>query len=788
MSEERKSTKVKKLLSEATPGYIDPSKLPTSEEMEEIWKDLEEQENELNNEFLENVVEIVTKENLDNSELALLEYEFLNASRAEIGQYFSPKELVDFIVKLPILKEEKVILDPVCGTGTFLSRIKNRNHKTECYGVDIDHRVIRLAKALAKEREQEIFFYCQDSLEKYKENIPSPDYIFAELPFGVKVKDNTIRKKYETKSRRLEVLLVEKIIRKLKQDGLAFIVVPESLLWSNHSSLELHKYIRENASLEAIFSLPRGIFAPYTAAKTSIIVIRKAKRRGHSALYSIDSLKDKENTILDFQEYIKTGKSGLAQISRNHDQMDNWSLIFFEGVQKYNELLSSIEHKYTIKKIGELSEIKRSSIKELSKNAEGYDLIIDRNCSVIENFEELKNPNKRNLKKYVTIRVTSDSLLPEYLKILFLSDFGIKANKSLLSLGTNTEELSIRLIKEFEIPIVPLPAQLKIINLAFDVDELISNKEREITKLKSLVKKKLFEKDAFLSLSSVKTESRNKDYYQKMPYPIAHGIMLYKNTTNIDKKYENLTIALELTIKTLGAFLLASLNDVVDEDDIGFLRREIDITRPISIGAWTKVIIRAVKKLEKNTSLLYKYSDSFNIREFNKLLSSLVSKRNKKSHSFNTLSDMMKEGFVNEFENELDRLINFFSFLGDYPLIYIQGSSKSPHSFSHSVTYLVGDNRTPNEARIEQQEDFMSTLYLYSKEPNKSIQLYPLMIYESCPLAEEKDIFFFMKLNKNGEPEYKSLLKGSEIIKSENSKDIYKMFYYTPKEDFLDYE
>jgi hypothetical protein len=82
----------------------------------------------------------------------------------------------------------------------------------------------------------------------------------------------------------------------------------------------------------------------------------------------------------------------------------------------------------------------------------------------------------------------------------------------------------------------------------------------------------------------------------------------------------------------------------------------------------------------------------------------------------------------------------------------------------------------------------MSTLYLYSKEPNKSIQLYPLMIYESCPLAEEKDIFFFMKLNKNGEPEYKSLLKGSEIIKSENSKDIYKMFYYTPKEDFLDYE
>lgn len=786
MSRKKGTKRIEKILQEESPYYYGEPPELTDEEIEESYKWLQECEEAEFDEFVDSIERIIKERTLSNEELTTLEYEFLKMSRTDIGQYFSPQELGDFIVNLPIVKDADIIFDPVCGTGSFLSKIKKINSKVKCFGVDIDPRVIKIAKALAKKKKQKISFFCQDSLDKYDENIPHPDVIFAELPFGVRVNKPNSRNEFEIQSNRLEDLLIEKIIKTLKKDSLAFIIVPEAILSSFDHSIKLHKYIHENSSLEAIFSLPRGIFSPYTAAKTSILVIRKTKRKGFTVLYEIDNLKGKQNTIIDFHNYLNTGKSNLAQISKDHDLKDNWSLIHYNESQKYQKMLSDIHYDFKLTKLDELCEVKRKSYKELQSEEFNFDLLIDRNCTIIENSLDLKIPNHIDYKRYTTIKVISKLLLPEYLKILFLSDFGVKENQMLLSRGIEVKDLDINLLREFNIPLLSIEKQNEIIKSAIRGKELISKNREEITIIQNIIKKRLFEKNAFTDLGTKKTEAHDQDYYQKLPFPIAHGVMIYKNVTNIDKKYENLGIALELIIKTLGAIMVCSLNNVADDEIVKFLRKEIDITRPISLGVWMKIIIRGVKNFEKTDSFLSNYSNEIPFDELNNLLNSLVSKRNSKSHSFNALSQMRKEEFVKDFENELDRLINVFTFLIEFPLIKIQGTDRTPHSLSHTVTYLTGDNRIPNEAMIEQQEDFMSTLYLYSKEQNKSLQLFPLLLYENCELEQEKDIFFFMNLDKKGEPMYKSLLRGSEIVKPECRDDIYKSFYFKGEKEFVE--
>jgi type I restriction enzyme M protein len=112
-------------------------------------------------------------------------------------------------------------------------------------------------------------------------------YILANPPFAAKVNSKVISKNlnriYEIKQNsnkaqplQTELLFLERIIYMLKKDGKAAVIVPEGVLFN---SGKVYKKLREillkDCNLEAVISLPSGVFNPYTAVKTSILLFTK---------------------------------------------------------------------------------------------------------------------------------------------------------------------------------------------------------------------------------------------------------------------------------------------------------------------------------------------------------------------------------------------------------------------------------------------------------------------------------------------------------------------------------
>lgn len=94
-------------------------------------------------------------------------------------------------------------------------------------------------------------------------------------------KDKTVRKKQTVQS---ELLFLERMIYMLEKDGRASVIVPEGVLFNSGKA---HKAVREilmtDCDLEGVISLPSGVFQPYTAVKTSILLFTKRKWKNSSA-------------------------------------------------------------------------------------------------------------------------------------------------------------------------------------------------------------------------------------------------------------------------------------------------------------------------------------------------------------------------------------------------------------------------------------------------------------------------------------------------------------------------
>lgn len=121
-------------------------------------------------------------------------------------------------------------------------------------------------------------------------------YILANPPFTGKINSETVSenldriypltlnkktKKIERqKTVQSELLFLERMIYMLEENGRACVIVPEGLLFNTSSSHILtRKLLMHDCELQGVVSLPSGIFQPYTAVKTSILIFEKKKIR-----------------------------------------------------------------------------------------------------------------------------------------------------------------------------------------------------------------------------------------------------------------------------------------------------------------------------------------------------------------------------------------------------------------------------------------------------------------------------------------------------------------------------
>ena len=229
--------------------------------------------------------------------------EFLSATYrgGGLGQYFTPRQIVSFMVELvdPAIGER--IIDPSCGSGGFLiraydvvgekilslefpdrekARLLSELANRCLVGIDWEQRAARTCKMnMILHGDGHAGVYQANALDideiagkvsnrqRFYSDAPeveegSFDVVLTNPPFGARDASRNILDHYElgrTKSQKREVLLLERQIRLLRPGGKLFVVLPEGIL-SNKLDKSIRRYILDNCNVRAVIRLSQNAF------------------------------------------------------------------------------------------------------------------------------------------------------------------------------------------------------------------------------------------------------------------------------------------------------------------------------------------------------------------------------------------------------------------------------------------------------------------------------------------------------------------------------------------------
>lgn len=274
-------------------------------------------------------------------------YEMFASSKEkkQFGEYFTRRHYAHILAKLLLEKEKYFdkdkkfrILDLACGTGGFLTEslklLVNNYEMTktlkkeagrfledECfYGMDVrDENISRTKLNMFLVGDGHTNMYPYNTLthdfgdDKY-------DYIITNPPYGA----GTI--KAETSSisnRRTEVAFLCRIMKILKIGGKACVITPDGVL-ENPSFMPFRKEILEKCDINAIISLPKFAFAPYTKEKTYALYITKRSeestrfQRDPIWMYIVDN-DGLANSDKRFPTKLRNNRNGWL-----HDEISGW--------------------------------------------------------------------------------------------------------------------------------------------------------------------------------------------------------------------------------------------------------------------------------------------------------------------------------------------------------------------------------------------------------------------------------------------------------------------------------
>ncbi|HEC36816.1 MAG TPA: hypothetical protein ENI29_01180 [bacterium] len=244
----------------------------------------------------------------------------------EAGQFFTPPNIVKFMVSYLKPTPNSKILDPACGHGGFLleakdflwTKIKSEKRKIEVvsnlFGIDKDLFLAKISKLyleILSNGKSNIF--CENSLDRKSYRISAKkiikddffDVIFTNPPFGVKIPINNkkllaeydlghtwkntngkwIKQNNLIKQLPPQVLFIERCIQLLKNGGKLGIILPEGI-YGNPSDRYIWEYLISKGRILGIISLGQNSFQPYTCNKASILFFQKQENTPQD--YSID--------------------------------------------------------------------------------------------------------------------------------------------------------------------------------------------------------------------------------------------------------------------------------------------------------------------------------------------------------------------------------------------------------------------------------------------------------------------------------------------------------------------
>lgn len=245
------------------------------------------------------------------------------ATSGQNGQFRTPKHIRDMMVRLLAPTPNDKICDPACGTAGFL--ISSAEYIREKYeaemtseqwehfagdmfsGFDTDRTMLRLSamNLMLHSINQPNIDYV-DSVSKQNETASEYDIVLANPPFTGTVDSESIHDNLKTicNTKKTELLFVALFLRILQKGGRCACIVPDGVLFgTTKAHKSLRKELVENHQLQAVISMPSGVFKPYAGVSTAILIFTKTDAGGTNKVWFYDmqadgfSLDDKRSPI-----------------------------------------------------------------------------------------------------------------------------------------------------------------------------------------------------------------------------------------------------------------------------------------------------------------------------------------------------------------------------------------------------------------------------------------------------------------------------------------------------------
>lgn len=256
-------------------------------------------------------------------------YEYLLSKVATAGtngQFRTPRHIIKMMVALVKPQPEDIIIDPAMGSAGFLIEAQQylRDHHADMflnaqlrdhfnnnmfYGNDMDRTMLRIgAMNMLLHGVDNPNISYRDSLSEQNADIERYSLVLANPPFKGSLDYEAVSADLlkVTKTKKTELLFLALFLRILKKGGRAAVIVPDGVLFgSSNAHKEIRKEILEHNKLNAVISMPSGVFKPYAGVSTAILVFTKTGSGGTDQVWFYDmkadgySLDDKRQEISD---------------------------------------------------------------------------------------------------------------------------------------------------------------------------------------------------------------------------------------------------------------------------------------------------------------------------------------------------------------------------------------------------------------------------------------------------------------------------------------------------------
>ena len=244
-------------------------------------------------------------------------YEYLLsklATAGQNGQFRTPRHIIQLMVDMVAPTPTDILCDPACGTAGFLVAANEylRQHHSEIFtnpvlrdhydhamfhGFDFDSTMLRVAAMnMLLHGIENPAIINRDSLAESQSNTTEAyTLILANPPFAGSLDHEATAKDLQTvvKTRKTELLFLALFLRLLKPGGRAAVIVPDGVLFgSSNAHKTLRKLIVEEHKLDAVISMPSGVFKPYAGVSTAILFFTRTDSGGTDDVWFYDMQAD----------------------------------------------------------------------------------------------------------------------------------------------------------------------------------------------------------------------------------------------------------------------------------------------------------------------------------------------------------------------------------------------------------------------------------------------------------------------------------------------------------------